>query len=93
MGEFVITSLIFFGIISVTAVIFGVWVVGSVLKWLVTGIFGTPQRRVQGRAVPQVRCVRRGCAAENPVTARFCRRCGLPLPAAEQVSVRRAAMW
>ena len=78
MGEFVITTLIFFGIISVTAVVFGVWVVGSVVKWAVGGIFGMPREggRLEGKAVRMTRCVTRKCAAPNPVTARLCRRCG-----------------
>ena len=40
-----------------------------------------------------VRCPVDGCHAVNPADARFCRRCGHGLPAAQRVQVRRAACW
>ena len=56
-------------------------------------------RSAQPRQVPvthlgaTVRCGQDGCFAVNPADARFCRRCGRGLPAAQRVNVRRAAVW
>jgi hypothetical protein len=40
-----------------------------------------------------VQCSLRMCGAINPADAKFCRRCGRGLPAAQRVQVRRAAVW
>jgi hypothetical protein len=40
-----------------------------------------------------VRCSRQNCLAHNPASAAFCRRCGMRLPNAQPVVVRRAAVW
>jgi hypothetical protein len=40
-----------------------------------------------------VQCPTRMCGAINPMDARFCRRCGRGLPAAQRVNIRRAAVW
>ena len=40
-----------------------------------------------------VRCSRQNCLAHNPASATFCRRCGMRLPSAAPVVVRRAAVW
>ncbi|HEX8524459.1 MAG TPA: hypothetical protein VF669_19545 [Tepidisphaeraceae bacterium] len=40
------------------------------------------------------RCSRSGCRAMNPLSARYCRRCGAQLPTPQRVEVvRRAAVW
>lgn len=43
-------------------------------------------------AAPLVYCGHGNCKCVNPATARFCRRCGRPLLAAQRVSARRVAM-
>ena len=93
---------LFFLVIVITAVVFFGWVTVAVVSVVLRGLgslFAPPGggnvRRTMGAATPPhtVRCPTRGCFAVNPATARFCRRCGRGLPAAQQVQVRRAAVW
>ena len=85
-----------FVITVITAALFCGWIIWAIIRFIVGGI-----TRLAGGAPirPQlaaVRCARIGCAAQNPTSARFCRRCGLTLPAPhppQQVAVRRAAVW
>lgn len=94
---------IFFLVIVVTAVLFCGWIILTMVRLTFRGIgalFGpgaTDQngkpRPVQARASNLVRCPTPRCGAMNPVSARFCRRCGRGLPAAQKVQVRRAAVW
>jgi hypothetical protein len=65
---------------------FFLWVLGLVLRIagkVVGGLlrgFGIlpPRRRLRGNVL--LPCARIRCAANNPGDARFCRRCGAPLP-------------
>ena len=91
-----LTILVFIGVIFVTALIFAVWVVVSIVRAVVRGMFMIFRG---GRKVPIVPMAVRGricdnarCRASNPAAARFCRRCGRELPGSTRVSVRRAAM-
>ena len=96
-----LTILIFFGVIVVTTLVFGVWIVATVLRLIVRGITGFGRAVLPGPAnLPPLPSVTRGatcsnqqCRATNPTGARFCRRCGRELPQAQRVAVRRAAMW
>jgi hypothetical protein len=90
-----LTILVFIGVIFLTALIFGVWVVVSIVRAVVKGLF----MLFGGRKLPPMPLAVRGrvcgndrCRAANPGPARFCRRCGRELPGATRVSVRRAAM-
>src|SRR4051812_937427 len=95
---------VFFIVIVITAVVFFGWVTVAIFSVVLRGLGslfapGGGGTRVGGRqmggtALPHtVRCQTRGCFAINPMSARFCRRCGRGLPAAQQVQVRRAAVW
>jgi hypothetical protein len=95
MGEVFLTIFIFFGVIAITAVVFGGWVVVSLVKLVIRGLRSLTEPA--GTQVPlplpgQVRCARMNCAADNPRDARFCRRCGAELPDVQHVQVRRAAV-
>ena len=94
---------IFVAIIAITAILFGGWVIVSIVRLLasaVTTLFA-PNRAdvakqlptVRGLAAEAVQCRNAGCQATNPADAKFCRRCGHGLPAAHRVQVRRAAVW
>jgi hypothetical protein len=102
------TVAIFFFVIVLTAMIFFGWVAVMVIGLLIRGMMalfapgagGACDVRARGASGPSpgaashtVRCPTRGCHAINPATARFCRRCGRGLPAAQRVQVRRAAVW
>ena len=90
-----LTILVFFGVIVVTALIFGVWVVVSIVRGLIRGIGAILRHRSPLAVAMGVRgrvCGNDHCRAVNPGPARFCRRCGRELPGAARVSVRRAAM-
>jgi hypothetical protein len=98
VGEIAIFILIAIGVIVLTAVIFGGWLLVNVIRLIsrgIAGLLGVPhhQRPMLSRPVT-VRCPRSRCHAENYPTARFCRRCGVGMDGAVQrVKVRRAAMF
>ena len=100
--------LIFFIVIVFTAVLFFGWIAFTVLRAIFGGVgslFAPARARalrgmnpmrspVSGtRVVNTVQCPLRMCGAINPAEAKFCRRCGRGLPAAQRVQVRRAADW
>lgn len=94
-GAFV-TILVFIGVITLTAIVFGIWVVVTILRGLFRGaayIAGVPPKQELPQPGRTVTCPHENCHAANPSIARFCRRCGRELPQAQHVSVRRAAMW
>lgn len=96
MGELIFTILLFVGLTAIAAVIFGGWVIVSLVRFmarLVMDPFHGYEPAPQPSPAPSRRCGRRECQTENPAEARFCRRCGKPLAEARRVSVRRAAMW
>ena len=101
MEAFFLTMIVFFGVITLTALVFGVWVVATVLKLIIRGITGIGRAVLPAPAnLPPLPGVARGatcsnqqCRATNPSGARFCRRCGRELPQPQRVAVRRAAMW
>jgi len=90
---------IFATVIMLAAMLFTGWVMFIVVRALIFGVmsmFGV--RRTMPLPMPMrptatVRCQTQGCRAINPADARFCRRCGRGLPAAQPVQVRRAAVW
>jgi hypothetical protein len=94
----IFTIFIFFAVIVLTAVIFCGWIVFLIGRTILGGFFSlfTPVRPRMGMGVMRpstVQCATRMCGAINPAEARFCRRCGRGLPAAQRVQVRRAAVW
>jgi ribosomal protein L40E len=99
MGEIFFTIFLFIAITGVTAVLFGGWVIFSVLKlaWragsaLSCGTAGRGRMMSAANGATRV-CGNDRCKAANPVTAKFCRRCGQPMGQMQRVAVRRAAMW
>jgi hypothetical protein len=94
--EWVLTILIFFAVIVLTAVLFVGWLIFSVVRAVVGGVVRlfVPRPSV-GRpsVVHGERCMRERCQAINPSGARFCRRCGRLLRSAQRVPVSRAAVW
>ncbi len=98
MFDPIVTTLIFVAVIAITAILFGGWLVviiaGAIGRLLMLPFRGQPEppRLIDGvTALP--RCVSARCRAENPAVASFCRRCGTPMRAAEQMPARRVAMW
>ena len=94
--EGLFTILIFLSVICLTALIFGVWVIVSIARLIIRGITAAvtpPKLPPMPAATRGVVCQNGQCRTLNPGNARFCRRCGRELPAAQRVSVRRAAMW
>jgi uncharacterized paraquat-inducible protein A len=91
-----LTLLIFIGVIALTALIFGVWIVTTLVRTALNGVraifLPTPaasRSQPVGAGTRGIVCTNAGCRATNPETARFCRRCGAELPQAQQVNVRR----
>ena len=97
--EGLLSILIFVGVIAVTALVFGIWIVSTVLRAILRA-FGAIFFSTRVPHLPPMPMATRGtvcgnarCRAVNPDTARFCRRCGTELPQAQRVNVRRVAMW
>jgi|SRR3954451_17144495 hypothetical protein len=98
--EWVFTAFIFFGVIAVTALLFGGWVIFTIVRLILRGVgalFDVPTANPPPpltQSAPQgARCGNPKCRSNNPATAQFCRRCGSAMPQAQRVAVRRAAMW
>jgi len=91
MGNLVMTVLLFFGVMAITAVVFGGWLMVAIFRFVGGLIGGGPspihQQNVDGR-----HCGNEKCRAINAVDAKFCRRCGREMPTPQRVEVRRAAM-
>jgi len=91
------TIVIFFAVIILTAVLFGAWILVSIVRVtmsLIGGMFNSFRRRSGTLSLGQPgRCGNARCLAANPGDARFCRRCGQQLPQVQHVPVRRAAVW
>jgi hypothetical protein len=106
MGEFLLFLMIFVGIMTVSALIFGGWFIVMIIRGIAS-FFGLrhdippiePQRASGAARIGPVLHGRAGqcgnplCRAPNGSGARFCRRCGQKMPQAAGVNVRRAAVW
>ena len=105
LADIFITFFAFLGIMMVTAIVFGVWVIASIIgvgvrvvRWGARSVFPSSQAASRMVAVRRgtVQCQRPRCGAENPEAATFCRRCGQRISsvaAEHHVAVRRVAMW
>jgi hypothetical protein len=98
MAEVVITLVLFAVVMVMAALLFGGWVIVSIIRLVfraLGAVFSpTPMpRRVSVASSPVITCPNARCRSANPIAARFCRRCGVAIPAPQHVAVRRAAMW
>ena len=98
MAEVFFTLFLFIAITAVTAVLFGGWVIYTVVCTVGRGIAGMSGACNKKRAFAMNRgsmrtCNNVHCRTRNPADAKFCRRCGQHLPESRRVAVRRAAMW
>jgi hypothetical protein len=89
---------IFFGVIAITALLFGGWLIITLVRFVLRGLvaIASPQSMPPPMPPPRaimVTCTNPRCRHQNPSIAQFCRRCGNALPAIQRVPVRRAAMW
>ena len=94
MTEIVFTILIIAGLVLVSALVFGGWLIVAIVR-LISRALGGGRSSAPPAALPNVvRCAHAGCRAVNPGRARFCRRCGKILGMSEPAApVRRVAMW
>jgi hypothetical protein len=95
MAEFALTVLIFFGVIAIAFVLFMVWLVVSVIRLIVQAMMPRRLRAPRPPVRPAfIRCRGDGCGADNPGSARFCRRCGRELETELRgMRIPRAALW
>jgi len=83
-------------IVTVAALAFGIWLMVSIIRWIVRLMLGPGLKQTRiappacGTAIRH--CGRGGCLAPNPVSARFCRRCGQTFAPPQRVPVQRAAV-
>jgi hypothetical protein len=95
-GVFVI--FLFVGVIAITALIFGAWIVVGIVRLVfraIGALFVAPAPPPPQRAqvIGTIQCGSQQCRATNPSNARFCRRCGQSLPIQRVAASRRAACW
>src|SRR5262245_6251798 len=97
LAEVVVTLFLFAVVMMITAVLFGGWLIVAIIRVIFriigTLISPTPTRRIVMTSAPMVTCPNGRCRGPNPLAARFCRRCGVALPTAQQVTARRVATW
>jgi hypothetical protein len=98
--EILVAILVFVAVLIVAGLIFGGWVIVSVLRLLGRLVGGGRSAGPPARLPPplrRVQCPHTNCRAANAPSARFCRRCGRAVDeyAARPgpVVVRRVAMW
>jgi hypothetical protein len=93
--EALFTILLFIGIMVIAGLLFGGWVIVMIVRFLIRAVSGGNSRsRIAQHPIAMIRCSRRGCGAQNPANARFCRRCGREAPASDDYEeVRHAANW
>jgi hypothetical protein len=90
---------IFIAVIAITALIFGGWLVVTIIRGIIRlamYLFDIDGQRARPMPLPgqnNATCPQANCRAPNTAGAAFCRRCGRPMPRAQRVTVRRAAMW
>ncbi|HEV2292637.1 MAG TPA: hypothetical protein VGR35_02205 [Tepidisphaeraceae bacterium] len=99
MFDPIVTILIFVAVIAITALLFGGWLIVTIISAFCRLLMlpfrarrGSRQRMVAGE-MTSPRCANERCRAENAPVASFCRRCGTPMRHAQHVPVRRVAMW
>jgi ribosomal protein L40E len=95
MFSFTVTMFIIITIVVVATMLFGAWIVVSILRglfrgvgWVLHGGRCSSSRRPAGYI-----CARAGCGAVNPASARFCRRCGQQIEITKHQPLRSAAVW
>ena len=101
MHESILVSLLIMGVIAITAVVFGGWLLVTFLRLVgrgITAIFAPPAPRaprVTGRGVNQngLVCARQSCRALNLPTARFCRRCGQQIAANSRFKLQQSPLF
>ena len=102
VAEIFIFILIVVGVVALTAVLFGGWLIVKVIGLVGQGIASLvglpPAHRPPLPGPPTLRCPRAKCHAPNAPAAKFCRRCGTSmtgeaLAARARPNNRRAAMW
>jgi hypothetical protein len=78
MGHLIFTILIFIGVISVTALLFGGWLILVIVQFVRRTFYRPPVPAVAPNHAKL--CPNPGCRAVGPNQARFCRRCGSRMP-------------
>jgi hypothetical protein len=84
MGDVVFTILVFIGVISVTALLFGGWLIMTLVRFA-RRVLNPPRPAMLNMQQPV--CPNPGCRAPSPANARFCRRCGSRLTIGQPVAV------
>lgn len=96
MAHLVVISVLFVVAVAVTLVVFVLWLLLSIVRFVARLFLGPGLKKTQpvsSRDPPHTRrCVQGSCKAMNPTEARFCRRCGRRMDEPQRVPVRRVAM-
>ncbi len=100
MHESILVSLLIMGVIAITAVVFGGWLLVTFFRLIgrcISAIFAPPAPRpprAMGQNANQngLVCARQSCRALNLPTARFCRRCGQQIAANSRYRLQQQPM-
>ena len=81
MAEPITLAFILMAVIGITAIIFVIWLLATLIKLIVRGVVSVFQltSAPEGLTRATYHCPRSSCRAVNPASARFCRRCGREL--------------
>jgi hypothetical protein len=94
--EIFIAILIFIAVVVVAALVFGGWLIIATVRLVGRALGSGGAQSYPGRRIPSLphlaRCEHAGCLAENPRSARFCRRCGRVLGVLRAAPARRVAI-
>jgi hypothetical protein len=87
--EVIFVALIFIAVITLAGVLFVLWVARAIVGVILRAIWPSARpRAINAEAQP---CGHDDCRCNNPNFARFCRRCGRPLPALMRLAETHAA--
>ena len=87
--ETLLVGMIVVAVVAVAGVLFCVWAAVAAMRGLARMVFGP--RKPAARVADAQDCVHGDCLCPNPGHARFCRRCGRPLPGFMRLVGSRAA--
>jgi len=90
MPEAIFIFFLAIAIIAVTALLFGGWVVVTLLKWVFRGLASLGGLDSSQQSTHRT-CINQMCGARNLQDARFCRRCGQAMPGVQTPAMRRVA--
>jgi len=93
MGEVIFGIFLFIALTFIAVIVFGGWVIIGMVRMTLRWIGGDAKpSQLTLRPEPTMSCPNDGCHADNPVGARYCRRCGRSMVREHVAAKRRVAV-